>query len=80
VTRVSWGGGAALAAKRAPGVRLGRPPTVPQSIVRRIQRLRARGLSLRAIAEELNDAGVSTAQGGKRWYAATLRHVLLRAS
>jgi hypothetical protein len=33
---------------------LGRPPTVPQSVVRRIQRQRARGLSLKAIAEELN--------------------------
>jgi DNA invertase Pin-like site-specific DNA recombinase len=70
----------ALAAKKASGVRLGRPPTVPQSIVRRIQRLRARGLSLRAIADELNQAGVPTAQGGKCWYAATIRHVLLRTS
>jgi DNA invertase Pin-like site-specific DNA recombinase len=70
----------ALAAKKAPGVRLGRPPAVPQSVVRRIQRLRARGLSLRAIAEQLNKAGVPTAQGGKQWYAATVRHVLLRTS
>jgi DNA invertase Pin-like site-specific DNA recombinase len=70
----------ALAAKKASGVRLGRPPTVPQSVVRRIQRLRARGLSLRSIAENLNDAGVPTAQGGKEWYAATVRHVLLRTS
>jgi DNA invertase Pin-like site-specific DNA recombinase len=68
----------ALGAKKASGVRLGRPPTVPQSVVRRIQRLRARGLSLRSIAENLNDAGVPTAQGGKEWYAATVRHVLLR--
>jgi DNA invertase Pin-like site-specific DNA recombinase len=70
----------ALGAKKASGVRLGRPPTVPQSVVRRIQRLRARGLSLRSIAENLNDAGVPTAQGGKEWYAATVRHVLLRTS
>jgi DNA invertase Pin-like site-specific DNA recombinase len=31
----------ALAVKRASGVRLGRPPTVPQAVVRRIQRQRA---------------------------------------
>ena len=42
----------ALAMKRASGVRLGRPPTVPQKIVQRIQRQRARGDSLRAIADE----------------------------
>jgi DNA invertase Pin-like site-specific DNA recombinase len=33
----------ALAVKKAKGVRLGRPPTVPQKVVRRIQRQRARG-------------------------------------
>jgi hypothetical protein len=38
----------ALAVKKASGVRLGRPPTVPQPVVRRIQWLRARGLLLRA--------------------------------
>ena len=32
------------------GVRLGRPPTLPQAVVRRIQRQRARGDSLRKIA------------------------------
>ena len=67
-----------LAAKRASGVRLGRPPTVPQAVVRRIQRLRRRGDSFRAIADSLNQDGVRTAQGGKEWYAATVRHVLLR--
>jgi hypothetical protein len=54
----------ALAVKRASGVRLGRPPTVPESVVRRIQRQRARGDSLRAIADTLNRDGVPTAQGG----------------
>jgi DNA invertase Pin-like site-specific DNA recombinase len=33
----------ALAVSKASGVRLGRPPTVPQVVVRRIQRQRARG-------------------------------------
>jgi DNA invertase Pin-like site-specific DNA recombinase len=56
----------ALAVKKASGVRLGRPPTLPQPVVRRIRRLRARGLSLRAIADELNESGIPTAQGGKQ--------------
>jgi resolvase-like protein len=46
----------ALAVKKASGVRLGRPPTMPQEVVRRIQRQRARGYSLRKIAEDLNEA------------------------
>jgi DNA invertase Pin-like site-specific DNA recombinase len=70
----------ALAVKRASGVRLGRPPTLPQSVVRRIQRQRARGDSLHKIAADLNASGVPTAQGGVQWYAATVRHVLLRTS
>ena len=70
----------ALAAKKASGVRLGRPPTVPKSVVRRIQRQRARGDSYRKIAADLNEAGVPTAQGGREWYAATVRHVLLRTA
>jgi len=69
----------ALAVKKASGVRLGRPPTIPHSVVRRIQRLRARGLSLRAIADELNESKVATGQGGKQWYAATVRSVLARS-
>jgi len=70
----------ALAVKKASGVRLGRPPTVPQSVVRRIQRLRARGETLRAIADSLNQDRVPTAQGGAKWYPATVHHVLLRTS
>jgi DNA invertase Pin-like site-specific DNA recombinase len=70
----------ALAVKKASGVRLGRPPTLPQPVVRRIQRQRARGDSFRKIAADLNQAQVPTAQGGAQWYAATVRHVLLRTS
>jgi DNA invertase Pin-like site-specific DNA recombinase len=68
----------ALAVKKAEGVRLGRPPTMPDAVVRRIQRQRARGDTLRKIANDLNEAGVPTAQGGAQWYAATVRHVLVR--
>jgi DNA invertase Pin-like site-specific DNA recombinase len=70
----------ALAVKKAQGVRLGRPPTMPQAVVKRIQRQRTRGDSLRKIADDLNEAGLPTAQGGVQWYAATVRHVLLRTS
>jgi hypothetical protein len=70
----------ALAVKKATGVRLGRPPTLPTSVVRRIQRQRARGDSLQKIADDLNGAAVPTAQGGAQWYPATVRHVLLRTS
>jgi DNA invertase Pin-like site-specific DNA recombinase len=70
----------ALAVKKASGVRLGRPPNLPSAVVRRIQRQRERGDSLRKIAADLNESGVATAQGGVRWYAATVRHVLLRTS
>jgi DNA invertase Pin-like site-specific DNA recombinase len=69
----------ALAVKKANGVRLGRPPTIPDRVVRRIQRQRARGDSLRAIAQSLNQDRVPTAQGGAQWYAATVRGVLARA-
>jgi DNA invertase Pin-like site-specific DNA recombinase len=70
----------ALAVKKASGVRLGRPPTLPQAVVRRIQRQRARGDSFRKIAADLNAAQVPTAQGGREWYAATVRHVFLRTT
>jgi DNA invertase Pin-like site-specific DNA recombinase len=70
----------ALAVKKAQGVRLGRPPTMPKAVVKRIQRQRTRGDSLRKIADDLNEAGLPTAQGGVQWYAATVRHVLLRTS
>jgi DNA invertase Pin-like site-specific DNA recombinase len=41
----------ALAIEKASGALLGRPPTVRQAVVRRLQRQRARGDSLRAIAD-----------------------------
>ena len=70
----------ALAVKRANGVRLGRPPAVAPAVVRRIQRQRQRGDSLRAIAASLNQDNVPTAQGGAQWYAATVRGILARAA
>jgi DNA invertase Pin-like site-specific DNA recombinase len=70
----------ALAAKKAAGVRLGRPPVIPRSVVSRISLERKAGRSLAAIADGLNADEVPTAQGGKQWYPATIRYVLTRSA
>ena len=57
----------ALAVKRAQGVRLGRPRTLPDAIRERIVRERKNGASLTAIAAKLNAEDVSTAHGGTWW-------------
>ena len=64
---------------RANGVRLGRPPKIPEEVQHRIVADRARGLSLAAIAEKLTVAGVPTVQEGSRWHASTVQTVLRRA-
>jgi DNA invertase Pin-like site-specific DNA recombinase len=69
---------AALAVKRAQGVRLGRPPQMSQHAIERIRRERAAGKSLAAIANGLNADRIPTAQGGRRWYPATVRYTLNR--
>jgi len=69
---------AALAAARAQGVRLGRPPQMSQHAIERIRRERAAGRSLAAIANGLNADRIPTAQGGRRWYPATVRYTLKR--
>jgi DNA invertase Pin-like site-specific DNA recombinase len=66
----------ALAVKRAQGVTLGRPRTLPDGIVARIVAERAAGATLGAIADSLNNSGVPTAQGGARWWPATVKAVL----
>ena len=66
----------ALAAKRAQGVRLGRPTTMPAAVRERIRRQRAAGMTLTAIAEALNASKTPTAQGGRQWYPSTVRAAL----
>jgi DNA invertase Pin-like site-specific DNA recombinase len=68
----------ALAAKRAQGVRLGRPASMSPYAIERITREHAAGKSLTQIANGLNADQVPTAQGGRRWYPATIRHTLNR--
>lgn len=57
---------AALAARKAQGHPVSRG-AVPDDVAQRIRDLRASGLSLRKIADELTAAGVPTARGADRW-------------
>lgn len=83
-----------LAHKRSQGQRTGTVPygftldadgitlvedTDEQIVLRRIEDCRRAGLSLRAIADELNAAGVIGKQGGT-WHASTVASVLKRAA
>jgi len=70
----------ALAVKRAQGVRLGRPPTLPKRVRARIRREREKGRTFQAIADGLNADGVVTAQGGARWWPSSVRAALLAAA
>jgi DNA invertase Pin-like site-specific DNA recombinase len=65
-----------MAAKRAQGVRLGRPSGMASELTERIVRAHDGGASLAAIARELTDEGVPTVRGGARWYPSTVRAVL----
>ena len=70
-----------LAAARAKGVRLGGPTGIPDAIAERIRTMRDEdGLTLTAIAEQLNADSVPTGRGGKRWWPSTVGAVLNRAS
>ncbi len=66
----------ALAVKKAQGVRLGRPRTLPDQVVEDILAQRHEGATYVAITDDLNNRGVPTAQGGKRGYPATVRKVV----
>lgn len=66
----------ALAAKRAAGIRLGRPQSLPTDVVARIRDARAGGASLASIAGTLTAEGVPTAHGGAKWHPSTVRAVL----
>lgn len=65
----------ALAAKRAQGVRLGRPQTLPDDLVQRIVSARRAGASFRTIAAELEADRIPTARGGATWHASAVRAV-----
>ncbi len=70
----------ALARTRAQGVKLGTPRTTPAPAVAKITKLRAQGLNLQAIADELNRLRVPTTRGGSKWRPSSVRSVLVSAS
>ncbi|RMB75642.1 recombinase family protein [Rhodococcus sp. SBT000017] len=71
---------AALAVRKAQGVRLGRPLSVPLTVVDRITAERAGGATWQRIADGLNDDGTPTGQGGSRWFPNTVSRIHKRAS
>jgi DNA invertase Pin-like site-specific DNA recombinase len=66
----------ALAARKAAGVRLGRPSVLPVEVRERVTAERAAGASLPVIAAGLTADGVPTVRGGARWYPSTVAAVL----
>ena len=66
----------AMAAKKRQGVRFGRSRRVPEPVRRAILSLRRAGNSHEAIARRLNEKGVATSYGGRRWYRSTVAVVL----
>lgn len=70
----------ALEAKRAEGVRLGRPPAIAPELAERIRAERDRGATFQKIADRLNEEGVPTPRGGKQWRPSSLTSVLREPS
>ena len=69
-----------LARRRAAGIRLGRRPLIPDTVLAQIARDKEAGKSYRRIAQDLQAAGVPTAQGGREWRASTVRAAYLRST
>lgn len=67
----------ALAAKRAEGVRLGRPTVLEPEVTARIAAAYRAGAGWSAIARDLNSEAVPTAHGGARWYPSTVRAIVV---
>jgi DNA invertase Pin-like site-specific DNA recombinase len=65
-----------LAAKRAAGVRLGRPRALSSEVVERIVMARSAGDTLQAIADALMADAVPTARGGSSWRTSSVAAVL----
>lgn len=65
-----------LAQRKREGVKLGRRAELPVAVVQRIKDERRNGATYTAIANGLNEDGTPTAQGGARWYPATVKKIL----
>lgn len=66
---------AALAAKKAQGVTLGRPRLVKTVVMRRIVAMRDEGKSYASIASALESAGELSPAGRPTWQASTVRRI-----
>lgn len=71
---------AALSAVKGRGTKLGRPTVVAREAVAIIRAMRGSGASYRRIAATLNEGGIPTAQGGREWYASTVRAIEQRGA
>lgn len=69
-----------LAARRAEGVVLGRPRSLPAKVVARIVREREAGVRFAKVASGLNGDAIPTAHDGVAWYASSVRAIGIRAS
>jgi DNA invertase Pin-like site-specific DNA recombinase len=65
-----------MAVIKSKGKHMGRSPVLPQQVFEAICIQKAKGLSLSAIARDLNERQVPTALGGRAWYPSTVRAVL----
>jgi DNA invertase Pin-like site-specific DNA recombinase len=84
---------AALQAAKARGTQLGNPrwqdslpraraarnPPPPPQVVRMVLAYRSEGSTLRAIAAQLNEIGLTTPRG-RQWHAETIRTILIRST
>jgi DNA invertase Pin-like site-specific DNA recombinase len=48
-------------------------PAIPPELKRRIRRMRRAGMTLQAIVDELNEAGVPTVRGGAQWRVSSVQ-------
>jgi DNA invertase Pin-like site-specific DNA recombinase len=71
---------AALAVKRADGVRLGKRSTIPSDVRAIILERKAAGFSLNAIARSLDADSVPTPSGTGRWHHTVVGGVVQRAA
>jgi DNA invertase Pin-like site-specific DNA recombinase len=70
---------AALAVKKAQGVKLGRRfEQLAPGVLERVRALRAEGLTLEAVAAACQEEGLPTPKGGKAWHPTTVRRLLER--
>ena len=67
----------ALAVKIEQGHQLGTPSTVTDATRRQVGRLRAKGMSWRQVAAELNRRGIPSGSGTPQWQPATARRLAL---